>query len=248
MMRADYPTPEQLPALRRLWVEAFEDDDAFLDGFYNTGFSSDRCRCICIDGQVAAALYWFDCRCRGAAMAYIYAVATAKAFRGQGLCRALMADTHRHLQNLGYAGCILVPGEPELFSMYETMGYTPFSGMDAITCEAGEGVFLQEVSPEEYGRLRQTYLPRDGVLQDGIAFLATYAALCAGNDFIAACIDCGSTLFAAELLGNTDAAPGIVAALGKAQGTFRVPGTGKFAMYHPLTDTPAPGWFGLAFD
>ena len=30
-MRADYPTPEQLPALRRLWVEAFEDDDDDVD-------------------------------------------------------------------------------------------------------------------------------------------------------------------------------------------------------------------------
>lgn len=247
-MRADYPTPEQLPSLRNLWAEAFADDDAFLDGFYNTGFSSDRCRCICIDGQVAAALYWFDCRCRGAAMAYIYAVATAKAFHGQGLCRTLMADTHRHLQNLGYAGCILVPGEQELFVMYEKMGYVPFSGMDTITCEAGEGVSLQEVSPEEYGRLRQAYLPRDGVVQDGIAFLATYAELYAGADFIVAAAQGSKDLFALELLGNADAAPGIVAALGKEQGTFRVPGTGAFAMYHPLTDTPAPGWFGLAFD
>lgn len=239
-MRADYPTPEQVTALRKLWKEAFRDTDAFLDSFFETAFAYDRCRCITADGQVVAALYWFDCRCDGAPMAYIYAVATAKAFQGKGLCRALMADTHAHLKNLGYAGCILVPGEKGLFSMYEKLGYRCFGGMDTANCEAGAPVALREVSPDEYAALRRQYLPQRGVQQEGIAFLASFTKLYAGDDFICA--------WAAELLGNTAAAPGIVAALGKKEGCFRIPGNQPFAMYHPLSSVPAPTYFGLAFD
>lgn len=243
-MRADYPAPEQVGELRKLWKEAFGDTDAFLDRFFETGFAFDRCRCIAADGQLAAALYWLDCCCDGAPMAYIYAVATAKAHRGKGLCRALMEDTHSHLKRLGYAGCILVPGETSLFHMYEKMGYACFGGMDTVVCEAGAPVSLQEITPAEYGALRRQYLPPHGVQQEGMEFLASYAKLYAGSDFIlAATEDLGL-----ELLGNAVAAPGILAALDKKSGHFRVPGSNPFAMYHSLSDTPAPGYFGIAFD
>ena len=45
------------------------------------------------------------------------------------------------------------------------------------------------------------------------------------------------------------AAPGVAAALGFSEGTFRVPGTGPFAMFRPLReDAVIPEYFGLAFD
>lgn len=243
-MRADYPTPEQVNDLRGLWKEAFGDTETFLDCFFESGFSYDRCRCIFIDGQAAAALYWFDCGCEGRPFAYIYAVATAKAHRGKGLCRILMADTHHHLKNLGYAGTILVPGEKGLFSMYEKMGYACFSGMDTICCKADTPVPLREISAAEYSTLRGQYLPPHSVEQQGTEFLASYAQLYAGNSFLLAWAD-GLGL---ELLGNAAAAPGILAALGKEHGRFRIPGSTPFAMWHPLADTPEPGYFGLAFD
>ena len=242
-MRADYPTPEQVDGLRLLWKEAFGDSDAFLDRFFETGFSYDRCRCIVLDGQIAAALYWFDCRCEGAPMAYLYAVATARAHRGKGLCRLLMEDTHAHLKNLGYAGCILVPGEKGLFTMYEKLGYCCFGGMDTVVCEADSPVSLRELTAAQYSALRKQYLPPHGVLQEGMDFLATYATLYAGEDFICAWADT-----ALELLGNTEAGPGILAALGKKSGCFRIGGNAPFAMYHPLSDAPAPSYFGIAFD
>ena len=40
----------------------------------------------------------------------------------------------------------------------------------------------------------------------------------------------------------------MVAALGKKEGSFRIAGKQPFAMYHPLSDTPAPDYFGIAFD
>ena len=101
-MRIDKPAPGSEAALRRLWQQAFHDDDAFLDIFFDVAFSHDRCRCVTIDGEIVAVLYWFDCSCCGQRMAYLYAIATDKDRRGQGLCRALMEDTHRHLVSRGY--------------------------------------------------------------------------------------------------------------------------------------------------
>ena len=81
-MIIDYPAENAIPQLRGLWKEAFGDEDAFLDAFFATGFSPDRCRCVTVDGQLAAALYWFDCSWEEKPLAYLYAVATGKAYRG----------------------------------------------------------------------------------------------------------------------------------------------------------------------
>ena len=95
-------------------------------------------------------------------------------------------------------------------------------------------------------------MPQGGVVQEGalLAFLGTYARFYKGEDFLLSATGDGSQLIAQELLGNTDAAPGILCALGLPKGCFRAPGTHReFAMYLPLTaDCPPPGYFGLALD
>ena len=135
-MTIDRPLAQQIPALRCLWKEAFGDTDDFLDIFFHRAFSYDRCRCVTIDGKVVSALYWFDCRCQGEKLAYLYAVATARDCRGKGLCRDLMAFAEKDLRDRGFDCCVLTPGEPHLFRFYEKLGYradftrtrTAFSG------------------------------------------------------------------------------------------------------------------------
>ena len=232
-MRIDYPAQHQIDGLRSLWKEAFADTDAFLDIFEDTAFSPDRCRCISVDGQVAAALYWFDCRFDGRPLAYVYAVATGKAFRKKGLCRLLMDDTRALLLALGYSGIVLVP-EMHLIGMYERMGYKICSFVREFTCRRSENsVTLRQIDAAEYA----------GVLQEkeNLQLLSAITQLYAGDDFLYA--------EDAELLGNAAAAPGILAALGKDSGQFRCPGSDiPFAMYQSLDGTPAPSYFGLAFD
>ena len=76
---------------------------------------------------------------------------------------------------------------------------------------------------------------------ENLLFLRTVCDLYAGDGFVYA--------EGAELLGNTDAAPGILAALHKEKGSFRCPGEEKpFAMYLPLAEGDFPKYFGLAFD
>lgn len=252
-MTIDAPKPEQNRQLRALWQEAFGDSEEFLDTFFVTAFHKDRCRCVSVHGKVAAALYWFRCSHMGQPVAYLYAVATAKAHRGKGLCRALMEDTHAHLEKLGYAGAVLVPGSEALFRLYAGLGYQVCGGISEITYTPDDrGTTLHRVDKEGYARLRRELLPSGGVVQEreNLDFLQAQAALYAGPDFLLTARQEGDQLHGLELLGNATAAPGVLRALGCVSGTFRVPGDTPFAMYRPLGNStlPQPAYFGLAFD
>lgn len=250
-MRIDYPTPEQIPQLRLLWQEAFGDEDAFLDHFFSTAFSPDRCLAVQVDGQVAAALYWIDCRLEGTPVAYLYAVATAKAFRGRGICRALMDRTRSLLSLLGYAGILLVPGSEELRHMYAAMGYETATTVKErdYTAEA-EPLPLTPITGGEYSRLRRNYLPAGSVLQESCpAFLEGCYRLYAGENCLLAAAKTDQGLFCPEYLGDTKKIPDVLCALGAASGRIRMPGADTpFAMWLPLGDTPAPKYFAFAFD
>lgn len=116
--------------------------------------------CAAENGNVAAALYWFDAEFRGQKFAYLYAVATHPDFRNRGLCRALMADAAACLTGRGYDGALLMPHDSGLRKMYGRMGYRDCCTVSEFSCDAGEAVALRPVSDAEFARLRREYLPR----------------------------------------------------------------------------------------
>lgn len=239
--------------LRRLWQEAFDDTDETLDAFFTLGFSPDRYACICENSIPVSALYWFDCTCESQKFAYLYAVATLQSHRGKGLARRLLEETHTRLRNQGYAGAILVPGNKELFAYYHNLGYEKMSGISEFSCQWGNTpVALTEIDADRYAFLRRAYLPQGGVVQEGetLNFLHAHAKFYKGEDFLLCAAAENNHLLAQELLGNTNAAPGILRALQIPVGQFRIPGTERdFAMLLPLReDCCAPSYFGLALD
>ena len=256
---AHAPSVYDISDLRSLWKEAFGDSDQFLDCFFATAYSVERCLCITEKGEVAAALYWFDSACDGRRLAYVYAVATRVSHRGKGLCRRLMEQTHRQLAALGYEGVVLVPGENSLFNYYEGLGYRPCSEISELhVCGEEPPAELRRVGKSEYAELRRALLPRGGVIQENesLDFLATYAEFYSGKDFLLAASRTGDGLRGIELLGNADAAPFIVSALGCAEGEFRMPPSSawgnekrRFAMFLPLKErAEPPTYLGIAFD
>lgn len=252
-MRIDQPADTQIPGLLTMWKTAFGDHDGFWEMFLATAFDPNHCRCITSDGQAVAALFWFDCLCGGQKLAYIYAVVTRPDHRGKGLCRMLLEDVHAHLRQTGYAAAMLVPEKEGLREMYRKLGYTDCTTVSEFSCCAGNSpIPLRAIDPEEYGRLRRRFLPEGGVIQEGrnLVFLAQQARFYSGEDLLLAAYLDGDILKGMELLGNRDAAPGIVASLGCSTGHFRIPGKEKpFAMFYPLDqDALAPKYFGFAFD
>lgn len=251
-MIIDKPSADLVPALRRLWQQAFGDTDAFLDGFFDAGFSPDRCRCIIEDVPIAA-LYWFDCTWENKKLAYIYAVATEEDLRGQGLCRVLMENTHLYLKLEGYAGTVLVPGTPGLVDMYRKFGYRSFCPAEITTvAAAGSALPVSTVSAQEYAKKRLAYLPESAVNhgQESFGFLSAFCSFYAGDHFLLCAAREESTLFIQEFLGDTEKIPGILTALQAEKALVRLPGGNKpFAMYRSLTDsTDIPTYFGIALD
>ena len=250
------PQTLQLLSLRSLWQEAFGDTEKFLDIYFSTAFCPERCLCVTVEDTVTAMLYWFDCEYESNPLAYIYAVATAKNSRGLGICHKLMEHTHRHLEDLGYKGTLLVPGSTELFSFYESMGYQTCSHINQTACIAADTkkeVILRQIDKAEYAILRRQFLPRGGVIQEkeNLDFLETQAKFYAGSDFLLTAHAEGSVLRGLELLGDTGLSGDIVRILGCSEGYFRTPGNSiPLAMYHPLGDSKLlpPTYFGFPFD
>lgn len=248
-----YPQPRQESQLLALWKEIFGDHDGFWELFLRTGYSPRRCRCLIRDENVAAALCWLDCHMDGRKYAYLYAVLTAPAYRHQGLCRRLMDDTHALLAGLGYDGVVLVPEKEGLRQMYGAMGYENATSVQTFACHSGDHpIPLRSVGPVEYASLRRRFLPEGGIIQEeeNLLFLSAQAELFAGDTFLLAAWRDEDTLRGMELLGDPDAAPGILNTLGFPQGIFRCPGREiPFAMFRPLRHgAPIPTYFGLAFD
>lgn len=238
--------------LKHLWQLAFGDSMEFIDLFFATAYSPERCRYLTEDGQITAALYWLDCSYQGQKQAYVYAVATHPDHRGKGLCRKLMAGTHDFLKAEGYTAALLRPADPGLRRMYAAMGYRDCTYVSELDAVAGTPVPLRKIDAEEYARLRRTFLPAEGVLQEGVSlqYLAAYSEFYAGEDFLLTGAFYDGAFTGMELLGNREAAGGILAALGCKSGSFRCPGKDiPFAMFLPLAEHAAePGYLGLAFD
>lgn len=252
-MKIDHPSSRHMPQLRKLWQDAFGDTDAFLDSFYRTAYSPNRCRCIFEGNQIAAVLYWIDCTLNGQKLAYIYAVVTRTDFRGRGLCRMLLCDTHSHLKSHGYSTAVLVPQKEGLRAMYAGMGYENMGGLAEFRCASGtDSVVLRSVSPSEFAERRRSMIPEGGILQEGngLVFLAEQLQFYAGQDFLLAAYGEKDQLHGVEFLGNRASAPGILNALGFSRGIFRTPGRDElFAMFYPLTsDAIHPQYLGFAFD
>lgn len=247
------PTETQISELRTLWKEAFGDNDAFLDNYFSTAFDSSRCRIAMVEDKLAAVLYWFDCSIEGQKCAYVYAVATANDFRGNGACHMLLSDTHRHLSELGYHSVILVPGSEKLVHLYEGAEYETCTRISELKCCAEDmNLSICEISKEEFATLRLNFLPKNSVVQENenLEFLATQAKFYKGENFLLVANIENENLFGIELLGDTSIAPGILHALGCKDGTFRIPGKDmEFAMFHALNEEAIePEYFCFAFD
>lgn len=216
--------PGDRPGLTRLWQEAFGDEASFIDAFFETAYAPARSRAAVVDGEIAGMHYWLDCLLGGRKLAYLYAVATDRRFRGQGIATALMEDGERFLREQGYAGAVLSPGSESLFRFYADRGYETVGCRTEERVPAGKPIPIREADPAEYAALRRELLPGNGVRQEGesLALLHRFARFYAGEGFCAAVYR--TEEFFPEYLGDREKLPGLVAALGLAEASVRMPG------------------------
>ena len=217
------PSSSQLPQLQSLWQEAFGES---MHSFVTTVYSEKRSLIAETEGQVAAALYWFDLDYEGKPLAYLYAIATFQKHRRQGIGKKLLEAAHNHLKTLGYAGTILVPASESLFSFYEKCGYKKVIPGFSRKAEALVG---EKVTWQTYAQARESLLPPGSCRHSEAAFryLDTYCDFYVGEN---ACL--------------------CVSREGKCQEALPYTKEDRpFALFLPLEENiPTPSYFSLPID
>ena len=119
---------EEAIGVKRIWQEIFGDDDDFLDSFYDA-FPMKENTFVAKDGEkVVGIVNAIDCELlydkKHFFGKYIYALAVDKPYRGKGLARKLL-----EISESG-SFVLLVPETPELFAMYDKLGYKEKADVD----------------------------------------------------------------------------------------------------------------------
>lgn len=124
------PIDSMIPDIRALWKQCFGDNDAFLDAFFAHRYrADDMLVCVEDDEELVAMLCLFPLTLHTPAGAmrarYIYAVATAEAWRGLGISHTLMQAALARMHEDGEDVAILVPASDSLFGFYQKQGFAP---------------------------------------------------------------------------------------------------------------------------
>lgn len=205
-------TADELPALQILWETVFGDPPEFIHAFFAhfppeaSGWVVSRGAEICS----AAYLLTGNSLVRGGCIrpcAYVYAVATPAAMRGNGYASRLMRHFAHLADEEGFA-LYTRPAEPELFAWYrEVMGASGV-GTESDTVVLRDSCSepslpVRAESPAAYAKLREAQLAGVPHVALSEAFLALQAEcstlLRVGDGCAAAEID-GDKLLVKELL------------------------------------------------
>ncbi len=181
-------TPNDRPDIAALWQEAFGDSEAAVSAFFDAfpaciSYVSEE------NGTIVSMVHALSQTLSpDIPTAYIYAVATLKAHRRQGLCRRLMAFAEQDLRSKGFACTVLTPGEPELFAFYQNIGYRADFTRNRTAFPGGTPISLPE-----YARLREAILTVPHMVYDettlayaqrvyGLTFWKTKTGIAAAGD------------------------------------------------------------------
>ena len=133
-------TPEEQERTKDLYREIFpEDTEAFLDFYYKE--RPKRILAMEEDGQIIAMLhlnpFLLSFVGKEITASYIYAVATKKEKRRQGIMRELLRYSFQLLKEEGEAFCILIPVAESIYSPY---GFRTVAKLALEESEPEEGI------------------------------------------------------------------------------------------------------------
>ncbi len=226
-------------AALQLWHEAFPGEDkAFTSALFDLGFP-DHFRYIEAEGELVCMLfalpYPIVTQAGTVDARYLYAVATAKAHRGKGYAKQLIAKLMAEPYPV-----FLRPMSPSLFDFYRAAGLSPLSPHGDYCGFAQKGeVTLRHLTPEEYLVVREQYLtPPFARMTPAFLSLAYLdgGAVTDGASFAGLFEHRGELVLFKEWWGDTALAPAAAAALGAKRFCVRFPleGGAPFGMGHGL--------------
>lgn len=189
MIEIRFSRPGEEAAQKRLWQEAFGDSDADIALFYETCWRPEEMLLLLEDGipvsMTALLPHTLSLPDGGEASAcYVYALATARARRGMGFARRLLAEADRLLRDRETDCLTVVPAQPSLHSFFASAGFQPcFStcrawfGRETIPAPAA-GDRCTAAGPEEYGAARARCLTGTASVRYGERLLRFQQGMC----------------------------------------------------------------------
>jgi GNAT superfamily N-acetyltransferase len=183
-----------IPALKALWVEAFEDSKAYADFFFKHRFE-DISTFVYLNNNIPVSMaFVFDEELyhNGTYVdaGYIYGVATAKTHQGKGYSTEVL----KHIQSL-YPTTFLKPVSERLFDFYSRKGYkTAFAITEKTLLTSGNCLMDQlhepisytfdNISPKEYKIIRDHHFQSEGYIRwsdASIAYAIAENKFCGGS-------------------------------------------------------------------
>lgn len=163
---------EQFSAVRDLWHEGFpEDTDEDVTAFWRAMSGTARCL-LCMEGERAVSMAFLLPADAVAGeerlpLWYVYAAATCRDRRGQGLFGRLLNEAAARAAQNGVEALFLRPAEPSLFAYYARQGFQPLLRAAAIEWKVDKlysenaDEELQEIDTA-YAAVRRDWLKRLG--------------------------------------------------------------------------------------
>jgi len=119
---------------KSLWQSTFNDNQAFVDFYFDRFFSEKRNIFIEENGKVISCLqaipFPMKMENRIVPTCYLSGILTDKNFQKRGFMRQLMQKTHRQLYENGVWATTLIPAEKYLFEIYQKLGYEAIFKVD----------------------------------------------------------------------------------------------------------------------
>ena len=161
-MRCQKTHEGNIPALSRLWKQAFGDTDEEIARFFREAFPHATGFAV-YDGEALAGMCYalpqqLACGDEVYSAAYLYAVATDAEYRGQGVCRTLLAFAEKELKKRGVQCLTLVPADEALAAMYEKLGFSGPLRRERSAAAPSPAGQAEKVSSIEYAGLRETLI------------------------------------------------------------------------------------------
>ena len=181
------PDREDIPELKKLWSDIFQDSRECIDGFFRRYFSTALAAVVKCHGKVVSMAYivhqgkyFYSENAKSCAM--IYAVATANEYRRRGF-GAMATDYARRIAlESGFELVSLVPANSSLFSFYEKLGFKTAFYIDEVNLYSADsplqGVKLISAGAQQYLNVRQSLLKGENYVSMDLKALEYQKFLC----------------------------------------------------------------------
>lgn len=256
MLEMKPAVPEDRPACHALWKAAFGDDDPYIDNFYAHYGAPGQMFTLKDGGTTRSMLALFPLELRWpdgglTRAAYLYALATDPASRGQGYAAFLLRYADAYLAGQAVPFLSTVPARPELEGFFAAAGdFQPCHPLDEaeLAAPAPGPAPARPVTGEAYRLMREGLLEGTAHAVYGAAYLdyqASVSALAGGGLYrmetpsgpaCAVAERYGGLLDVRELLAPAGAQTAALAAL-----TARFPGIERCRVRCPAGRGELPG-------